>query len=240
VSGLVVDHLFAGYGRADVLHGISISVPSGQIGVVLGANGAGKTTLLRAISGQMPSLRGSISVDDVEIAGWNPAAVLRRGVAHVPQGRGTFPELSVEDNLRVGGLTRPARDVERDLSLWYERLPRLGERRKQSAGSLSGGEQQMLAVARAFMSHPRYVLLDEPSLGLAPMIVEQLFETLQRLQREFGIGMLIVEQNADLALEIASIGFVMETGRIVDHGTAEVLAGHDSIRRAYLGIGHAD
>jgi branched-chain amino acid transport system ATP-binding protein len=235
VTGLVISDLFAGYGRADVLHGITMAVPPGEVGVVLGANGAGKTTLLRAISGLLSNVRGSVSADDMGFMRANPAAVLRLGIAHVPQGRGTFPEISVEDNLRIGGLTRPKPDVERDLLSWYERLPKLGERRKQAAGSLSGGEQQMLAVARAFMSRPKYVLLDEPSLGLAPLIVEQLFQTLKALQREFNIGMLIVEQNAEIALEIASVGFVIETGRIVDRGPAEALGRKDSVRRAYLG-----
>lgn len=235
MSGLVITELFAGYGRADVLHGISLSVPPGEVAVVLGANGAGKTTLLRAISGLLPNVRGTVTADAATISGADPAYILRSGIAHVPQGRGTFPDLSVEDNLRIGGLTRPKPDVERDLVTWYDRLPKLGERRKQAAGSLSGGEQQMLAVARAFMSRPKYVLLDEPSLGLAPLIVEQLFQTLKTLQAEFHIGMLIVEQNAELALEIASRGFVIDTGRIVDRGPAEVLAQKDSIRRAYLG-----
>jgi branched-chain amino acid transport system ATP-binding protein len=235
MSGLRITDLRAGYGRADVLGGISLSLDAGEIGVVLGANGAGKTTLLRAISGLLTGVRGSIRVDGTEIAGARPAAVLRAGVAHVPQGRGTFADLTVEENLRIGGLTRPKRQVEQDIEQWYARLPKLGERRRQAAGSLSGGEQQMLAVARAFMSHPRYVLLDEPSLGLAPLIVQQLFGTLRQLQEEYRIGMLIVEQNADLALGIATVGFVIEAGAIVDHGSAAALADQDSIRRAYLG-----
>jgi branched-chain amino acid transport system ATP-binding protein len=235
MSGLRITDLRAGYGRADVLGGISLSLDAGAIGVVLGANGAGKTTLLRAVSGLLTGVRGSIRVDGTEIAGARPAAVLRAGVAHVPQGRGTFADLTVEENLRIGGLTRPKRLVEQDIEQWYARLPKLSERRRQAAGSLSGGEQQMLAVARAFMSHPRYVLLDEPSLGLAPLIVQQLFGTLRQLQEEYRIGMLIVEQNADLALGIATVGFVIEAGAIVDHGTAAALADQDSIRRAYLG-----
>jgi branched-chain amino acid transport system ATP-binding protein len=235
MNALTISGLSAGYGRADVLHDIELSIQSGEIGVVLGANGAGKTTLLRAISGLLPNIRGDILVDGASIKGQAAATVLRRGVAHVPQGRGTFFDLSVEDNLRIGGLSRPAAEVEEDLPKWYVRLPKLSERRKQAAGSLSGGEQQMLAIARAFMARPRYVLLDEPSLGLAPLITEQLFETLSVLQKESGIGMLIVEQNADLALEIASIGFVIENGRIVDRGPASELAGRDSVRRAYLG-----
>jgi branched-chain amino acid transport system ATP-binding protein len=235
MSALTVSRLSAGYGRADVLHDIDLSISSGEIGVVLGANGAGKTTLLRAISGLMTNVRGDILVDGVSIKGLPAATILRRGVAHIPQGRGTFPDLSVEDNLRIGGLSRPVAEVEADLPKWYERLPKLGDRRKQPAGSLSGGEQQMLAIARAFMSRPRYVLLDEPSLGLAPLITEQLFETLRVLQHESRIGMLIVEQNADLALELATIGFVIENGRIVERGPADVLAKQDSVRRAYLG-----
>jgi branched-chain amino acid transport system ATP-binding protein len=235
MNALTIAGLSAGYGRADVLHDIELTIRSGEIGVVLGANGAGKTTLLRAISGLIPNARGDILVDGGSIKGQAAATVLRRGVAHVPQGRGTFFDLSVEDNLRIGGLSRPAAEVEEDLPKWYSRLPKLSERRKQAAGSLSGGEQQMLAIARAFMARPRYVLLDEPSLGLAPLVTEQLFETLSVLQKESGIGMLIVEQNADLALEIASVGFVIENGRIVDRGPASELAGRDSVRRAYLG-----
>jgi branched-chain amino acid transport system ATP-binding protein len=236
MSALTIRKLSGGYGRADVLHEIDLSIGSGEIGVVLGANGAGKTTLLRAVSGLLPGVRGDVLVDGTSVKGLPAATILRRGVAHVPQGRGTFPDLTVEDNLRIGGLTRPTAEVESDLPKWYERMPKLGERRSQAAGSLSGGEQQMLAIARAFMSRPRYVLLDEPSLGLAPLITEQLFDTLRALQREFGIGMLIVEQNADLALEIASVGFVIENGRIVDRGPAQVLASQDSVRRAYLGM----
>ena len=232
---LTISNLTASYGKAEVLHGVSLEIPSGEVGVVLGANGAGKTTLLRAISGMLPRVKGEVRFDGESLLGKSSTHILRAGIAHVPQGRGTFPDLTVEDNLRIGALTRARHEVEDDLQRWYDRLPKLGERRRQAAGSLSGGEQQMLAVARAFMAHPSLVLLDEPSLGLAPLVTEQLFATLHELQQESGTGMLVVEQNADLALEIASVGVVLESGTVVDRGSASDLAGSDSIRRAYLG-----
>jgi branched-chain amino acid transport system ATP-binding protein len=235
LSGLVISSLSAGYGDSNVLRDISLDLKAGDVTVVLGANGAGKTTLLRAISGMLKQVRGNIEFDRRQLLGAKPGLILRAGIAHVPQGRGTFFDLTVEENLRVGGLSRPARDIDGDMDIWYQRLPKLGARRKQLAGSLSGGEQQMLAIARAFMAHPRYVLFDEPSLGLAPLVVEQLFELLRTLSRESGIGMLVVEQNADLALEIASQAYVIEAGRIVASGTAVDMANNDAVRRAYLG-----
>ena len=235
MRALTVTDLVASYGQGVVLHGVSLSVEAGEVVVVLGVNGAGKTTLLRAITGLMSKIQGTVDVDGVQVQGLSPADILRHGVAHVPQGRGTFASLSVEENLRVGGLTRSKEAVDSDIDRWYERIPWLVNRRGQAAGSLSGGEQQMLAVARAFMSNPKYVLLDEPSLGLAPKIIEQIYDTLREIQQELKIGMLIVEQFADFALEIASAGFVMESGVIVAHGSAKELAHSDSIRQAYLG-----
>ncbi|MFA5621298.1 MAG: ABC transporter ATP-binding protein [Thermovirgaceae bacterium] len=235
MRALTVTDLVASYGQGVVLHGVSLSVEAGEVVVVLGVNGAGKTTLLRAITGLMSKIQGTVDVDGVQVQGLSPADILRHGVAHVPQGRGTFASLSVEENLRVGGLTRSKEAVDSDINRWYERIPWLANRRGQAAGSLSGGEQQMLAVARAFMSNPKYVLLDEPSLGLAPKIIEQIYDTLREIQQELKIGMLIVEQFADFALEIASAGFVMESGVIVAHGSAKELAHSDSIRQAYLG-----
>ena len=185
----------------------------------------------------MSSVRGSISVDGVEISGWNPAAVLRRGVAHVPQGRGTFPELSVEDNLRVGGLTRPAEEVERDLSLWYERLPRLGDRRKQSAGSLSGGEQQMLALGRALMLAPRILLVDEPSVGLAPILVARTIDAIKELKDKYQLTVLMAEQNFTQAVRIADRGYVIVHGKIAVEGrSTDELNNNDLIKKFYLGL----
>ena len=232
---LDVSGLTAGYGPIQVLHGIDLHVDEGEIVVVLGANGAGKTTTLRAISG-MIATKGSVKLRGTETVGKNSADIVRSGVAHVPQGRGTFPELSVEDNLMVGAYTRSDNEVDDDLEKWYEVYPVLKERRTQSAGSLSGGEQQMLAVARALMSRPTLLLLDEPSLGLAPLIVEDLFERFATLNAESGVTMLVVEQNAQLALGIGDRGYVLESGEITIQGEADQLLGDDSIRRAYLGM----
>ena len=232
---LDVTGLMAGYGPIQVLHGLDLHVEVGEIVVVLGANGAGKTTTLRAISG-MIATNGSVVLGGTETVGKNSADIVRMGVAHVPQGRGTFPELSVEDNLMVGAYTRRDDEVDADLEHWYDTYPVLKERRTQAAGSLSGGEQQMLAVARALMARPRLLLLDEPSLGLAPMIVADLFERFSALNREQGITLLVVEQNAQLALGIADRGYVLESGEITVKGAADDLLGDDSIRRAYLGM----
>ncbi len=203
--------------------------------MVLGANGAGKTTTLRAISG-MISTTGTISFDGASISGSHPEAVAESGIAHVPQGRGTFVDLTVEENLQLGAVTRRDGDVNADLNSWYERFPRLGERRNQSAGGMSGGEQQMLAIARAMMSRPRLLLLDEPSLGLAPLITRELFSRLGDFNREEGLTIMVVEQNANLALEIGHHGYVLETGRIVTSGSAEDLRNDEGVRKAYLGF----
>jgi len=224
----------AAYGLVRVLHGVDLEVSEGEVVVVLGANGAGKTTTMRAICG-MVDTRGSIRLDDTELVGKKPADVARLGVAHVPQGRGTFADLSVEDNLQLGAFVRKDKEVRADIDRWYDVFPVLGERRQQQAGTLSGGEQQMLAVARALMGRPRLLLLDEPSLGLAPMIVQNVFRNLESIRREFGTTMLVVEQNANLALGIADRGYVIEAGRIVLDGTAEQLQRDDAVRAAYLG-----
>ncbi len=233
---LEIKNLTASYGQIQVIHGIDFSVDQGEIVVVLGANGAGKTTTLRAISGMIQTT-GSVRLKGQEIIGKNSADIVHMGVAHVPQGRGTFPELTVEENLRVGAYTSPPEaDVEEDMQYWYDQYPVLYERRDQSAGSLSGGEQQMLAVSRALMSHPELLLLDEPSLGLAPLIVEGLFEQFAKLNSERGITLLIVEQNAFLSLGIADRGYVLESGQIAISGAADDLMNNDAIRRAYLGV----
>ncbi len=231
---LNVSGLEASYGDVTVLHGIDFSVDAGDISVVLGANGAGKTTTLRAICGQVDT-SGSIEFDGAEIIRERTADIVRRGIAHVPQGRGTFPELSVRDNLEAGAFIRKDSGIETDIDRWCDVFPVLGERRDQLAGSLSGGEQQMLAVARAMMSAPRLLLLDEPSLGLAPIIIEDLFARLAAINKEDGMTMLIVEQNATLALAVASHAYVLEVGTIAISGDPEELSGDETVRRAYLG-----
>ena len=231
---LEVRGLKAAYGDISVLHGIDFSVAEGQIAVILGANGAGKTTTLRALCA-MVSTEGSVKLGGEELAGRSTADIVRRGVAHVPQGRGTFPELSVEENLLAGAFTRTDSEVRADMERWYETFGVLGERRAQDAGSLSGGEQQMLAIARALMLRPSLLLLDEPSLGLAPMITRALFEQLTAVNAAAGTTMLVVEQNAGLALGLADVAYVLEAGEVALSGPARELADDDSVRRAYLG-----
>ena len=230
---LAIHELHAGYGPVEVLHGLDLSVGEGEVVVVLGANGAGKTTTMRAISGVIHR-RGSITFAGRDVSSASPDQIVRAGIAQVPQGRGTFVDLTVEDNLRVGAYVRrddPSGDIDR----WYDLYPRLRDRRTQKAGSLSGGEQQMLAIARALMSRPQLLLCDEPSLGLAPIIVQELFETLARLNREEDTSILLVEQNANLAMEIAHRAYLLETGSIVASGDAKELLEDDSVRKAYLG-----
>ncbi len=224
----------ASYGPVEALHGIDLHVDEGEVTVVLGANGAGKTTTIRSIC-QMVSTRGVIEFNGVSLEGKSTTDIARMGVAHVPQGRGTFADLSVEENLEVGAFRRKERNLRSEFDFWYEIFPRLGERRAQLAGSLSGGEQQMLAVARAMMSKPTLLLLDEPSLGLAPIIVQDLFNRLQTIKKEQGVTMLVVEQNATLAFAIADRAYVLEAGEIALSGTSEELKNDDAVRRAYLG-----
>jgi len=231
---LKVTDLDAIYGVVQVLRGLSFEVQPGEVVVILGANVAGKTTTLRAVCG-MVDTAGSVKIDGEEVSRKGTAEIVRRGVAHVPQGRGTFPELSVVDNLMLGAYVRKDGGIQEDLDRWMDAFPRLRERKDQAAGSLSGGEQQMLAVSRAMMSRPRLLLLDEPSLGLAPLIIDDLFRHLAELNRDMGTTMLIVEQNAELALEVASRGYVLEAGQMVLAGTAEELHSNDAVRAAYLG-----
>lgn len=232
---LEVKDLHGGYGAIQVLHGLNFHVDEGEIVVILGANGAGKTTTLRAISG-MIERRGNVTLRGDDISSMKPADIVHKGVAHVPQGRGTLPELSVADNLRVGAYIRSDNEIESDMDQWYDVYPVLRERKDQRAGSLSGGEQQMLAVARALMSRPQLLLLDEPSLGLAPIIVAELFERFAAINKETGTTMLVVEQNAQLALGIADRGYVLESGEIFTEGPADELINDDAIRQAYLGV----
>ena len=233
MSLLQVDQLRAGYGHVNVLHDLDITVDNAEIVVVLGANGAGKTTTMRAISGTIPR-DGTVTFEGTDITKASAESIVRSGIAQVPQGRGTFPELSVEDNLRIGAYTRRDGEVAEDMERWYTTFPRLAERSDQRAGSLSGGEQQMLAIARALMSRPKLLLCDEPSLGLAPLITQELFGIISTLSEQ-GIAVLLVEQNANLAMKIAHRVYLLETGRIVASGDAATIAADDSIRKAYLG-----
>jgi branched-chain amino acid transport system ATP-binding protein len=236
MSLLELRELTGGYGPITVLHGLSIEVREGEVAVVLGANGAGKTTTLRAICGMLGKVGGGVFFDDTEITKSSTQAISRAGIAHVPQGRGTFTDLTVEENLRIGAINRKDGGVAADVDQWYEVFPRLAERRGQMAGSMSGGEQQMLAIARALMARPRLLLLDEPSLGLAPLITREVFEHLKRINQESGLAMLIVEQNATLALDIAHRGYVLETGTLVASGDAQTLVADEGVRKAYLGF----
>lgn len=230
---LTVQDLDANYGAVQVLRGISFDVKIGEVSVILGANGAGKTTTLRAIC-NMVNTHGHVSLLGDEITKKDTAEIVSRGVAHVPQGRGTFPEPSVIDNLEVGGYVRKD-SLDDDIDRWFQMFPRLKERKDQLAGSLSGGEQQMLAVARALMSAPKLLLLDEPSLGLAPLIIEDLFRVFGELNRESGMTMLVVEQNANLALDIGHRAYVLEAGEIVLSGDATELKSDPAVQEAYLG-----
>jgi branched-chain amino acid transport system ATP-binding protein len=232
---LEVKGLEAYYGRVKALHGVDFSMQAGGITTILGANGAGKTTTLRAIS-RMVRTAGSIRVDGQPIEGLATEDVVRLGIAHAPEGRGTFVHLTVEENLRIGCWGRAdKRDSDADFERVYGYFPVLRERRAQVAGTLSGGEQQMLAVARALMLKPRLLLLDEPSLGLAPLVVREIFRILRAANRDSGVSILLVEQNAALALDLADHVFLLETGRVVMEGPSEVLRKDDAIRRSYLG-----
>lgn len=232
---LRVGGLTAGYGPVEVLHGLDFTVGSSEIVVMLGANGAGKTTTMRAVSGTIPR-RGTITFDGHDISRTGADAILKRGVAHVPQGRGTFADLTVEDNLKVGAITRKDGKIGADIDRWLTTFPRLEERRTQKAGSLSGGEAQMLAVARAVMSRPRLLLCDEPSLGLAPLVTQELFRILDALNKEEGMAILLVEQNLGVATEVAERQLVMIAGRIAAETSSTALAADPDLQRRYLGV----
>ncbi len=233
---LEVEGLCAYYGQTQALFGIDFVLEKGQITAILGANGAGKTTTLRALC-QTARTTGSIRLDGEELIGRPTEAIVRRGVAHVPDGRGTFTGLTVEENLRLGAITRrDKRAVAADLDKMYTRFPRLKERRLQQAGTLSGGEQQMLAISRALMLEPRLLLLDEPSFGLAPLIVKEIFAIMRRINTEDQVSMLLVEQNASLALGIAHTAYLLETGRVAISGPSELVRADESVRRSYLGV----
>ena len=232
---LDVRGLHAQYGPTRVLHGMDFSVDEGGITTILGANGAGKTTTLRAVCG-MVKTQGEISLAGARIDGKPTESIVRLGVAHVPDGRGTFVNLSVEENLRLGAYTRSDKTgVTADLERMFGYFPRLKERFHQQAGLLSGGEQQMLAVSRALMLRPKLLLLDEPSFGLAPRIVQELFEIFRTINKQDRVSMLLVEQNAALALKLAGTAYLLETGRVVISGSAEAIRNDEAIRRSYLG-----
>jgi|TARA_B100000959_G_scaffold45285_2_gene45893 branched-chain amino acid transport system ATP-binding protein len=232
---LDVANLEAFYGPIQALHGISFKLEQGGITTILGANGAGKTTTLRSICG-MVKTGGQINFDGESIAGKKTEAIVRHGVAHVPEGRGTFVRVTTEENLKLGAYSRSdANAVAEDMERVYGYFPRLKERRDQQAGTLSGGEQQMLAVGRAMMLRPRLMLLDEPSFGLAPLLVQELFENLRVINREEGVSILLVEQNATLALNLADHAYLLETGRVVISGTADEISADETIRQSYLG-----
>jgi branched-chain amino acid transport system ATP-binding protein len=232
---LEVSNLHAAYGLTRVLHGISFAMEDGSITTLLGANGAGKTTTLRALCG-MVKTQGDVRFAGERIDGKATEDVVRKGIAHVPDGRGTFVNLSTEENLRLGAYARKDRDgIDADLERMYGYFPRLKERRLQQAGTLSGGEQQMLAVSRALMLRPKLMLLDEPSFGLAPLIVKELFGILRAVNQKEKVSMLVVEQNAAMALELADHAYVIETGRVVLSGSAAEIKSNDAVRRSYLG-----
>ncbi len=231
---LDVKGLHAAYGETKVLHGLDFAVQQGGVTALLGANGAGKTTTLRAICG-MVRTQGAIMLGGKPIEGMATEDIVRLGVAHVPDGRGTFMELTVEENMRLGAYTRPAREATADFERMFNYFPRLKERFRQQAGTLSGGEQQMLAISRALLLRPKLLLLDEPSFGLAPLIVKEIFGIMRRIRDEEGVSILLVEQNATIALAFADDAYLLETGRIVISGPASDISKDESIRRSYLG-----
>lgn len=233
---LEVRNLETFYGPIMAIRGVSLEVRKGRVVTVLGANGAGKTTLLKTLSGIMDPEKGKIIFEGQEIQGWEPHRVVRAGIVHVPEGREVFPLLTVEENLALGAYTRNDKaEIARDRDLVFNYFPILAERRKQEAGTLSGGQQQMLAIGRGLMLRPRIMLLDEPSLGLSPLLTQEIFAILKRLNKDEGVTMMLVEQNAAVALDLADDGYVMELGRIVMSGTAERLASSEDIQSFYLG-----
>ena len=234
---LAVSNVETYYGPIMALRGVSFTVPAGAIVTILGANGAGKTTILKTVSGVMDPQKGSVTLEGRPIHGLDPDRVARLGLSHVPEGREVFPFLSVRENLRMGAYARRDADgVAKDLEMVTEYFPVLAARAEQRAGSLSGGEQQMLAIGRALMARPKVMLLDEPSLGLSPKLVRDIFDIIRRINRERGVTVLLVEQNANLALQTADYGYVLELGRIVMEDTCARLLEKDDIREFYLGL----
>lgn len=234
---LLLQNVESAYGPIKAIRGVSLQVQPGEIAAVLGSNGAGKTTILKTISGILDPRRGSVEFDGQDITAHDPAAIVRRGMVHVPEGREVFALLSVRDNLMMGAYTRSDTDaVARDLETVFGYFPILRERSAQDAGLLSGGQQQMLAISRALMASPKLILLDEPSLGLSPRLTKEIFEIVVRINRERGTTILLVEQNANMALNAADFGYVLENGRIVMEGSCDVLREKDDIKEFYLGM----
>ena len=232
---LKIDNIHVYYGAIHALKGVSLEVKAGEIVTLIGANGAGKSTTLRTVSGLLAPKSGGISFLGENIAGMPAHEIVKHGISQVPEGRRIFAEMSVQENLEMGAFTRKDKaGVEKDFEIVYNRFPRLKERRKQQAGTLSGGEQQMLAMGRALMSRPKLLLLDEPSMGLAPLLIKEIFSIIEDIKRE-GTTVLLVEQNANMALSIAHRAYVMETGRITLQGAAKELAASEDVRKAYLG-----
>ena len=231
---LKVSDIHVYYGAIHALKGVSFAVERGELVTLLGANGAGKTTTLKTLSGLMRPKRGYVELEGQSLENTEPHEIVCRGVAHVPEGRKVFPRFTVLENLRIGGYTRVSGELGPELDFVFKMFPRLKERQKQYAGTLSGGEQQMLAIGRALMAKPQLLLLDEPSMGLAPKIVEQILENIRAINKA-GVTVLLVEQNAAMALAISHRGYVLETGEVILEGTSKELAGNDLVRQAYLG-----
>jgi len=234
---LKVDNVSAAYGKALALKEVSLRVEKGEIVSLIGANGAGKTTTLRVISGMIRPLKGEVTFEGKSIVGLEPYQITSIGIIHVPEGRGLFPEMTVRENLEMGAFLRTDKDsISEDLEFVYSLFPVLKEREKQLAGTLSGGEQQMLAIGKGLMGNPKLLMLDEPSLGLAPMLVDKIFETIVQINKEKGTTILVAEQNAYMALTSAHRAYVIENGVTVMEGTGEELLGNEHVRKAYLGI----
>ena len=232
---LKIENLQVAYGGIQALRGISLDVPDGKIVTLIGANGAGKSTTLRTISGLVKAKGGSIKYDDAELIGKSIPSIIETGIIHVPEGRRVFPDMTVLENLKIGAYLRNDTDeIEKDIKWVYELFPRLEERNWQLAGTLSGGEQQMLAVGRGLMARPKVLMMDEPSLGLAPIVVQGIFDIIREINRQ-GVTILLIEQNANMALKIADLAYVMETGRITMTGTGKELLENEAVKEAYLG-----
>ncbi len=234
---LQLSNIESAYGPVKAIRGVSLRVREGEIATVLGSNGAGKSTILKTISGVLDPTKGNVQYQGADITGWDPARIVRKGLCHVPEGREVFPLLSVRDNLTMGAYTRSDRDgVARDMEAVYGYFPILRERAEQDAGLLSGGQQQMLAISRAIMANPQLILLDEPSLGLSPKLTKEIFEIVVRINRERGTTILLVEQNANMALNAADYGYVLENGRIVMEDSCDRLREKEDIKEFYLGM----
>jgi branched-chain amino acid transport system ATP-binding protein len=234
---LAVEGLRAAYGEIEVLHGVDLAVEKGQVVALLGANGAGKSTTIKAIMGLVQPSAGRVLLDGADLAGQAAHLAARAGIALVPEGRKIFKKMTVEENLQVGGVVRTAAEIRDRLADVYALFPTLGERRRQIGGTLSGGEQQMLAIGRALMSRPNFILMDEPSLGLAPLVVERVHQTIDRIRREMGIGGILVEQNVAVTLGIASYAYVLMRGSVVLQGEPRTIAASPALKEAYLGMG---